>query len=84
MQTNRKAVRFYIDRDGATPVVRSVPVSRPSVANVAADQTTPATFGPAGERATAFAASESQRRGTRQRLASLVQKPRRKLRAEAS
>lgn len=27
-QTTRKAVRYYIDRDADTPVIRSVPVAR--------------------------------------------------------
>ncbi|HEV2128494.1 MAG TPA: hypothetical protein VGR22_07745 [Thermomicrobiales bacterium] len=77
MQTNRKAVRFYIDRDADTPVVRSVPVSHPSVAAVSASRA-PITHRPENgdESAMAFAAAESRRRGARHLLTAL-RKPRR-------
>jgi hypothetical protein len=85
MQTNRTAVRFYIDRDADTPVVRSVPVSRPSIAAVT-DPRGSAThhLGSCDEGATAFAASESRRRGARHRLISIVQLSLRKPRRHAS
>ena len=85
MQTSRKAVRYYIDREADTPVIRSVPVSRPSALE---SVTTQATFDRhttaaehAGSDATAYAASESRRRDARRRLASLVQSSVRRRRA---
>ena len=70
MQTNRKAVRFYIDRDADTPVVRSVPVSRPSVAAVSTPDA-PAVRPQGDDSAMAFAAAESRRRGARHLLTAL-------------
>jgi hypothetical protein len=80
MQTTRKAVRYYIDREADTPVIRSVPVSRPVTvrlpeADLARD---------GGQDATTFAAAESRRRDARHRLTSMVQASVRKYRHHAS
>jgi hypothetical protein len=77
MQTTRKAVRYYIDRDADTPIIRSVPVARPTVV-------TPEPARASGQDATAFAATESRRRDARHRLTSMVQASVRKYRHHAS
>jgi hypothetical protein len=79
MQTTRKAVRYYIDREADTPIIRSVPVSRPSAASAVTD--TPRA---SEQDAAAFAAAESRRRDTRHRLTSMVQAGVRKYRHHAS
>ncbi len=85
MQTNRRAVRYYIDRDADMPVIRSVPVSKPSIAAVTDPQESPPRhLGSCDEGPTAFAASESRRRGARHRLTSIVQLSLRKPRRNAS
>lgn len=62
MQTTHKTVRYYIDREADTPIIRTVPVSRP-VANA------PATHQKAGT----TGKTPGRRHGTRHRLNSLVQ-----------
>ncbi len=62
MQTTRKAVRYYIDRDADTPVIRSVPVScaltdAPAATNAAPNQTD---------------TTSTRTRGARERLSSIV------------
>lgn len=75
MQTTRKAVRYYIDREADTPIIRSVPVSRPTATETAL----------ASEQdAATFAAAESRRRDARHRLTSMVQAGVRKYRHHAS
>lgn len=70
MTNTRKSVRYYIDRDADTPVVRSVPVvrtqeatPRPSIEAIQQRN---------GNLATLHAAEESRRRSARSRLNSLV------------
>lgn len=60
MQTTRKAVRYYIDRDADTPVIRSVPVSRPAMAERA-------------DAAYVAPTDTSRRPAARERLASLLE-----------
>ena len=80
MQTTRKAVRYYIDREADTPIIRTVPVSRPnSVAYTATD-----TPRGAEQDATSFAAATSRRRDTRHRITSMVQAGVRKYRHHES
>jgi hypothetical protein len=71
MQTTRKAVRYYIDREADTPIIRTVPVSRAVATATEQDATT-------------YAASESRQRDTRHRLASMVQAGVRKYRHHSS
>lgn len=75
MQTTRRGVRYYIDRDVDTPVVRSVPVSstRPAHENPKHISTTASTNGQNESARTAYNASETRRRTTRGRLAEMVQ-----------
>jgi hypothetical protein len=63
MQTTRKAVRYYIDRDADTPVIRSVPVScaltdAPAASSAATPQSD---------------TTSTRTRGARERLSSIVQ-----------
>lgn len=78
MQTTRKAVRYYIDRDADTPIIRSVPVTRPS----STGETAKSRINP--ESAAEHAANEHRRRAARHRLASLVQASVRKRRQHES
>jgi hypothetical protein len=80
MQTTRKAVRYYIDREADTPVIRSVPVARATITRQAESE--PARNGE--QDATTFAAAESRRRDARHRLTSMVQASVRKYRHHAS
>lgn len=66
-QNTRKTVRYYIDRDADTPVVRSVPVKRANLPNAST------VTGQADSATTHYSASESRRRHARQRLAELFQ-----------
>ena len=75
MQTTRKAVRYYIDREADTPIIRTVPVSRPPA---------PDTARPSDQGAASFAAAESRRRDARHRLTSMVQARMRKHRHHSS
>jgi hypothetical protein len=75
MQTTRKAVRYYIDREADTPIIRTVPVVRPAVSAPARQ---------AEQDATSYAAAESRRRDARHRLTSMVQAGVRKYRHTAS
>jgi hypothetical protein len=75
MQTPHKAVRYYIDREADTPVIRSVPVFRPAQSHVhtidgtatSSDGATPA------DTSTQHLAHQSRYGVTRHRLAHLVQ-----------
>lgn len=80
MQTTRKAVRYYIDREADTPVIRSVPVSRPAVVRQPEAEAARSTQ----QDATSFAAAESRHRDARHRLTSMVQASVRKYRHHAS
>jgi hypothetical protein len=82
MQTTRRAVRYYIDRDADTPVVRSVPVTRASAPQAVTNLSTP-THHASAESATAHASAESHR-DARHRLADLVHASVRRKRRHAS
>jgi hypothetical protein len=76
MQTTRKAVRYYIDHEADTPVIRSVPVSRPvqALAHTVEGTGSPTTNGSStAETAAEHLASQTRRGAARHRLASLVQ-----------
>ena len=62
--THNKTVRYYIDREADTPVIRTVPMSRPSATTTSAA---------ASQDAVTFAEAASRRRDTRHRLTSMVQ-----------
>ena len=64
MQTTHKTVRYYIDREADTPIIRTVPVSRPAVKAPAP---------PTQQDAVTFAEATTRRRDTRHRLTSMVQ-----------
>ncbi len=79
MQTTRKAVRYYIDREADTPVIRTVPVSRPSAVAPSA-----AALPREPEQDTATFPTADDHRISRHRITSMVQARVRKNRHHAS
>ena len=73
MQTTRRAVRYYIDRDADTPVIRSVPVTRLSSADASELPAAGRLDGQAESATTSYNASADRRRTARRRLAEMVQ-----------
>ncbi len=75
MQTTHKTIRYYIDREADTPIIRTVPVMRPTQASTHASGGADA---PAPDRATAgetvgqHPTQQTRHGDTRHRLANLV------------
>jgi len=71
MTDSRKSVRYYIDRDNGTPVVRTVPVAR-SAQPALPRPSLEAIHRREANLATLHAVEASRRRGARHRIISLA------------